>query len=310
MKKIIVIIGPTGSGKTELSLELASKIDSEIISADSMQIYRYMDIGTAKIDLAKRNLHPHYMLDIVDPDDEYSVAEYQKNTFEIIEDILQRDRTPILVGGTGLYINSIVYNLDFSKTNGNKDIRDELWNDYENYGQDYILNILKEVDELSYKNIEHNNIKRIIRAIEVYRITGKKFSEVNENFREENEEYDFYIYGLNDERELLYNRINDRVDKMVKDGLFEEVYTLMNRYDIKSQSFKGIGYKEIVDYYNGVYSKEEAIAKLKQNSRKYAKRQITWFKRDSRINWFNLSEYNHNIENISEIIYKEVMDGK
>lgn len=309
-KKVIIILGPTGSGKTELSLNLYNMISSEIISADSMQIYKYMDIGTAKITNEIKDNYIHHMIDIIEPDNEYTVAKYQKQAFEIINKIISKGKIPIIVGGTGLYINSLVYNLDFSKTKGDEKIRKSLWDDYNIHGQKYILNMLKEIDEKSYEKIEHNNIKRVIRAIEVYMVTGIKFSEQNDNFREINTDYDFYMYGLTDNRELLYERINCRVDNMVEKGLFEEVYSLINKYDLNSQSFKAIGYKEIIDYYNGKYNKDEAINKLKQNSRKYAKRQLTWFNRDNRINWFNLSNHNSDLVDLSKKIYEDVNNGR
>ena len=306
MKKVIIIVGPTGSGKTELSLKLYNMINTEIISADSMQIYREMNIGTAKATEDILDKYKHHMVNIIDPSDSYSVADYQKDTFMIIDSLINDNKIPIVVGGTGLYINSLVYNLDFNSEKPNEELRDTLWNAYEENGQEYILNILKEIDLDSYNNIEHNNIKRIIRAIEVYKTTGTPYSKQNKSFREENTNYSFYIYGLTDKRELLYNRINKRVEKMVDLGLFEEVKYLMEKYNTDSQAFKAIGYKEIVDYFDGVYDKETSIEKLKQNSRKYAKRQLTWFNRDSRINWFNLSEYNY--DEIANIIYREVMN--
>lgn len=306
MKKVIIIVGPTGSGKTELSLKLYNMINTEIISADSMQIYREMNIGTAKATEDILDKYKHHMVNIIDPSDSYSVADYQKDTFMIIDSLINDNKIPIVVGGTGLYINSLVYNLDFNSEKPNEELRDTLWNAYEENGQEYILNILKEIDLDSYNNIEHNNIKRIIRAIEVYKTTGIPYSKQNKSFREENLNYSFYIYGLTDKRELLYNRINKRVEKMVDLGLFEEVKYLMEKYNTDSQAFKAIGYKEIVDYFDGVYDKETSIEKLKQNSRKYAKRQLTWFNRDNRINWFNLSEYNY--DEIANIIYREVMN--
>ena len=306
MKKVIVIVGPTGSGKTELSLKLYNMINSEIISADSMQIYEEMNIGTAKATEDILNKYKHHMVNIVSPNNSYSVADYQKDSFKIIDDLIDNNKIPIVVGGTGLYINSLVYNLDFKSEKPNEELRNSLWNSYEENGQEYILNILKDVDLDSYNNIEHNNIKRIIRAIEVYKTTGTPYSKQNTSFREENEDYSFHIYGLTDNRELLYNRINKRVDKMVELGLFVEVKYLMEKYDTDSQAFKAIGYKEIIDYFKGVYDKEIAIEKLKQNSRKYAKRQLTWFNRDSRINWFNLSEYNY--DEIANIIYRDVVN--
>ncbi|HHX68540.1 MAG: tRNA (adenosine(37)-N6)-dimethylallyltransferase MiaA [Miniphocaeibacter sp.] len=308
MRKVVLIVGPTASGKTDLSLKLASKLKTKIISADSMQIYKYMDIGTAKVDKSDRERITHYMIDIIEPSVEFTVANYQKLAKEYIEDILSNNKIPIIVGGTGLYINSIIYDLDFSNAKPDFAIRDLLWQDYEDKGKDYILNLLKSIDEKSYNNIDHNNIKRIIRAIEVYKVTGTKFSNQNKNFRKENKDYEFFIYGLNDNREKLYNRINNRVDEMIDLGLFEEVKTLIDKYDKNLQAFKGIGYKEIIDYYNGKYDKDTAIYKLKQNSRKYAKRQLTWFRRDNRIKWFNLSDYNYNLNQISEIIYKEVVN--
>ena len=308
MKKVIIIVGPTGSGKTELSLNLYDKIESEIISADSMQIYKKMDIGTAKADYITRNNYIHHMIDIINIGNNYSVSDFQKNTLLLIENILSQKKIHIIVGGTGLYINSIVYKLNFADTSPNENIRKELWNDYENKGQEYILNIFKLIDSESYNSIDHNNIKRILRAIEVFIVNKNKYSTLNKQFRQFNDDYDFYFYGLTDSRDKIYERINDRVDKMIEKGLFEEVKSLMAEYDINSQAFKAIGYKEVIEYYQNMVSFSEAVEKLKQNSRKYAKRQFTWFNRDPRIKWLNLQEFNYDFNEISNYILKDVID--
>ncbi len=207
MKNIIIIIGPTGSGKTKLSLNLYDRINSEIISADSMQIYKYMDIGTAKVENNIRKTVKHHMIDIVNPDDAFSVGAFQKKSFDIINEIHAKNKTPIVVGGTGLYINSLTYNLDFSNAKSDDVIRKKLYDEYNIHGQEFILNKLKAIDEKSFENIDHNNIKRIIRAIEIFEITGIPYSEQNTDFNSENTNFNFYIYGLTDERNLIKQMI-------------------------------------------------------------------------------------------------------
>lgn len=298
MKKVIIIVGPTSVGKTEISLELAKRCNGEIISADSMQIYKNMDVGTAKIKENEKEDIEHYIIDIIEPDKEYSVSDYKKDCIEKIENIFSRNKQPIIVGGTGLYVNSIVYDLNFTKAESNLEIREE----YEKFKNEELYEKLKEIDYESYERLNLNDRKRIIRALEIFHITGKKMSEQYSDFRKENVDYEYIYIGLNMDREKLYRNINKRVDKMLEEGLIEEVRSLVKKgYGIENNSMQGIGYKEVLEYLEEKTSYEEMIEKLKRNSRRYAKRQITWFKRDDRVKWFFRDEYSKE-EIINEIV--------
>lgn len=283
MENLIIVTGPTGIGKTELSLELAKKYKGEIISCDSMQIYKKLNIGTAKIDLTETSI-PHYMIDIVEPSDNFTVADFKNSAKKIIKDINNRDRLPFLVGGTGLYINSIVYNLDFTETKPDYEYRDELIEILEKEGSEFLYEILKEKDQRLAEKIHKNNGQRIIRALEILKSGNKK----GDNFREENKDYNLIYLGLNMDRAKLYEKINQRVDKMVDLGLVDEVKNLLDEgLDKNSQSLKAIGYKEVISYLDGEIDFDEMVDLIKKNSRHYAKRQLTWFRRDDRIKWFD-----------------------
>ena len=283
MENLIIITGPTGIGKTELSLELAKKYKGEIISCDSMQIYKKLNIGTAKIDLTETSI-PHYMIDIVEPSDNFTVADFKNSAKKIIKDINNRDRLPFLVGGTGLYINSLVYNLDFTETKPDYEYRDELIEILEKEGSEFLYEILKEKDQRLAEKIHKNNGQRIIRALEILKSGNKK----GDNFREENKDYNLIYLGLNMDRAKLYEKINQRVDKMVDLGLVDEVKNLLDEgLDKNSQSLKAIGYKEVISYLDGEIDFDEMVDLIKKNSRHYAKRQLTWFRRDDRIKWFD-----------------------
>ena len=289
--KAIFIVGPTGVGKSRLAVDIAQQLNTEIISADSMQIYRHMDIGTAKVTEEEKKNIKHYMLDIVEPDEPFSVEDFQKQAFELIDKINQKNKVPIIVGGTGLYINSLVYKLEFTMAKADWNLRKELEKLAEEKGAEYLHEELKKVDSISADRIEVNNVKRVIRALEIYKTTGKPMSYFNKDFREKNNDMDIYMIALNDDREVLYNRINKRVDEMIEDGLIGEVKHILDEIGMDNQSLKAIGYKEVVGFLNGYYDYEEMVFKLKQNSRRYAKRQLSWFRRDDRINWYNLNEY-------------------
>ncbi|MDD6793950.1 MAG: tRNA (adenosine(37)-N6)-dimethylallyltransferase MiaA [Clostridiaceae bacterium] len=281
--KILVIAGPTGVGKTELSINLAKKLNGEIISADSMQIYEYMDIGSAKITLDEMDGVKHHMIDIIKPDKEFSVSEFKDGGEEAIKEIVSKNKLPMIVGGTGLYINSLTCNMNFSKTDKDESYRDELEKLANEKGNEFIHNMLKEIDPISFKEIHPNNRKRVIRALEVYKLTGNPFSSYNagESFYDSN--YDIHYYVLTMNREKLYERINKRVDIMMEKGLLDECIKLKNMgYTSSMQSMQGIGYKEILFHLEGKISLEEAIDMIKQGSRNYAKRQLTWFRRDPR----------------------------
>ncbi|MDS0524525.1 tRNA (adenosine(37)-N6)-dimethylallyltransferase MiaA [Clostridium sp. SHJSY1] len=282
-KKVLILAGPTGVGKTELSIEIAKNLDGEIISADSMQIYKYMDIGSAKISKEEMNGIPHHMIDVVNPSESFSVSEYKDKGSSILEQILNKKKLPMIVGGTGLYINSLTCNMNFSETDKDDQYRRHLENMAKDKGNEYIHEMLKEIDPISYKEIHYNNLKRVIRALEVYKLTGKAFSSYNSGEDFYNSNYDVKLYVLTMNRENLYERINRRVDIMIQKGLLNECIMLKERGHTSSmQSMQGIGYKEMLFHLEGKVSFEEAVNMIKQGSRNYAKRQLTWFRRDPR----------------------------
>lgn len=303
---LLVLVGPTAVGKTTLSIDIAKKLNGEIISADSMQIYKYMDIGTAKVSLEEMDNIPHYMLDIVYPDEEFTVADFKNRSEKHIEKIYGNGKLPILVGGTGLYLNSIVYELRFTKVESNEKFRKK-YDDLANiYGNEYIYDKLNKVDSVSAKRINVNDRQRIIRALEIFNETGKPMSYYNKNFRKETEKYNLTMIGLTMDRAELYSRINKRVDLMLEEGLICEVKKLMDMgYSKDLVSMQGIGYKEIIAYLDGKTGLEETTNILKRNTRRYAKRQLTWFRRDNRIKWIDINEFN-SIENISESIIRYI----
>ncbi len=287
-KKILVIGGPTAVGKTELSIELAKRLNGEIISADSMQIYKYMDIGSAKVSKEEMNGVVHHLIDVVDPSINFSVADYKEQGEKVINEILSRGKLPIIVGGTGLYINSLTCNMNFTEAEKDEEYRKELYKLANEYGNNYIHEMLKDIDPISYKEIHANNRKRVIRALEVYKLTGKPFSSYNAGEDFYKSEYDVHYYVLTMDREKLYERINLRVDIMMEKGLLEECIKLKEMgYTSSMQSMQGIGYKEILYYLEGDVKLQEAIDMIKQGSRNYAKRQLTWFRRDPRVTFLD-----------------------
>ena len=287
-KKILVIGGPTAVGKTELSIELAKILNGEIISADSMQIYKYMDIGSAKVSKEEMNGVVHHLIDVVDPSINFSVADYKEQGEKVINEILSRGKLPIIVGGTGLYINSLTCNMNFTEAEKDEEYRKELDKLANEHGNNYIHEMLKDIDPISYKEIHANNRKRVIRALEVYKLTGKPFSSYNAGEDFYKSEYDVHYYVLTMDREKLYERINLRVDIMMEKGLLEECIKLKEMgYTSSMQSMQGIGYKEILYYLEGDVKLQEAIDMIKQGSRNYAKRQLTWFRRDPRVTFLD-----------------------
>lgn len=289
MENLIILTGPTGIGKTEISLNLAKKFNCEIISSDSMQIYRDLNIGTAKISLEKTDI-PHHMIDIVNPDEDFSVAEFQDKTKKLITEINGREKTPMLVGGTGLYINSIVYNLEFANTTKNYDYRNKLIEISKDKGSDFLHDKLKNLDPKEAEKIHPNNQQRIIRALEII----ENGEEKGNKFRQENRDYNLIYLGLNMDREKLYERINNRVIKMIDMGLIDEAKHAIEKYNLDrdSQSMKAIGYREIFDYLEGKCNLDFTIDEIQKDSRHYAKRQLTWFRRDKRIKWFDREDEN------------------
>jgi tRNA dimethylallyltransferase len=303
-KKLLVIIGPTAVGKTTLSIELAKRFSGEIISGDSMQVYKRMDIGTAKISEDEKEGVPHHLLDIKEPDESFSAAEFQEKANEAIENIFDKGKLPIIVGGTGLYIQSVIYDYQFSVAPSDKQYRDTLENMAETSGVQVLVEQLRLVDPESAERIHPNNVRRVIRALEIYHCTGKKMSE---QLAEQSTQYkyDTALIGLTMDRDLLYQRINERVDHMIEQGLVEEAKYFFDEGLHHVQSIQAIGYKELYDYFYGRCSLEEAVHQLKQNSRRYAKRQLTWFRNKMDVQWFNMTEteqFPQKVEEISDFV--------
>lgn len=286
-----MIVGPTASGKTRLSIELAKEINGEIISADSMQIYKYMDIGTAKPDTEEMSGIKHYLINEVFPDEEFNVAKYRELANGYIDQVLKNGKHPIIVGGTGLYINSMIYNINFSETISDWEYRDELKQEAEEKGNRFIYDRLVEVDPEAAAKIHENDIKRVIRALEVFKHTNKTMTYHNNLSRLMPPPYRYLVFGLKWDREKLYGRIEKRVDLMFENGLLEEVKKLSTMgYDRKLIAMQGLGYKEIFCYLKGEATLNEAVNIVKRDTRRYAKRQITWFKRIEELNWLEIDE--------------------
>ena len=302
-KPLIVIGGPTACGKTGFSIKLAKKIDGEIISADSMQVYRYMDIGTAKVTPEEADGVPHYLIDEFDPDEEYNVMLFQQKAKAYMEEIWAKGKTPILVGGTGFYINALLYDNDFTETDNDTSYREECYKLAQEQGPEVLFERLKEVDP-EYAEIMHaNNVKRVTRALEYHYLTGQKFSEHNAEQKEKETPYDAAVIILNMDREKLYERIELRIDIMMQEGLLEEVKGLLDKgYTPDLVSMQGIGYKEFIPYFNGECTLEEAVTQLKTNTRRFAKRQLTWFRRQIDGLWVDLTE------NTVDTVMENVMD--
>lgn len=302
-KKLLILIGPTAVGKTKTSIELAKKFDGEIISGDSMQIYKKMDIGTAKIKPNEMEGIPHYLIDIRNPEEAFSVAEFQELVRNKIMDISNRGKLPMIVGGTGLYIQSVLYDYRFSDAPTNNEFREKLEIQAEKMGNMYLHDQLMKLDPLSAEKIHPNNVRRVIRALEILQCTGKTMSEWQQTQKPE-PLYNAAIIGLTMEREQLYERINKRVDIMIEEGLVDEVKSLYQKGIRGCQSIQAIGYKELYEYFDGKISLDQAIYSLKQNSRHYAKRQLTWFRNKMDVKWFdmtNLYHFDSFVKNLDEI---------
>ena len=309
-KKLVVLTGPTAVGKTKLSIELARRIGGEIISADSMQVYKHMDIGSAKIRPEEMEDIPHFLVDELEPSEEFNVVVFQQKTKQYMEEIYKRGHIPILVGGTGFYIQAVLYDINFSKDDDNHEIREELENLAKEKGAEYLHEELRKIDPASAEAIHANNVKRVIRALEYYKLTGQKISQHNEEQHQKESPYDFSYFVLNDHRELLYERIDKRVDEMVTEGLVEEVQKLKNMgYNRSFVSMQGLGYKEILSYLDGEISLEEAVYILKRDTRHFAKRQITWFKREKEVIWVNKPEFDYDNEKILDFMQEHITSG-
>ena len=301
-QKVIVICGPTASGKTALSIKLAKKINGEIVSSDSMQIYKDMNIGTAKPTKEEMQDIKHYLIDFISPNQRYSVADYKNDAEKAIQEIIDKGKIPIVVGGTGLYIDTLIYGIDYPKIEFDEEYRNELDEREKKEGLNKIYEEAKKIDEEAIKKISPNDKKRIFRILEIYHSTGKNKTEQEIISRQKGPKYDYKVFAINIEREKLYERINKRVDIMIENGLIEEVNKLLTKYDEFPTAMQGLGYKEVKEFIENKISKEEMIDKIKQESRRYAKRQITWFKKNKQTIWINGL---YKIEDNIELIIKE-----
>ncbi len=299
--KVIVICGPTASGKTKLSINLAKKVDGEIVSCDSMQIYKDMNIGSAKPTVEEMQGIKHYLIDCVSPEKRYSVSEYKENASNAIKEIISKGKVPIIVGGTGLYLNSLIYNIQYNDMDIDIEYREMLEKEATENGLEAIYNRAKEIDSEAMEKISKNDKKRIMRILEIYKATGKNKTELEKESRKE-VPYNYLVFGINMERSILYERINKRVDIMLELGLIEEVKELINKYKNMPTAMQGLGYKEVKEFLDGTISKDEMIEKIKMETRRYAKRQITWFKRIDNIIWLDgTKETDENINSIMEV---------
>lgn len=303
--KVVVIVGPTASGKTALSIELAKKINGEIISADSMQIYKDMNIGTAKVTKEEAQGIKHYLVDTISPKQRYTVSDFKKDSSIAIKEILRKGKTPIVVGGTGLYINSLIYNIEYQDMQFDEKYRNKLMEKAKTEeGLNELWNMANGIDPDAMSKISLNDKKRIIRVLEIYKQTGITKTEQEIISRKKEVQYDFKIFGIKMEREKLYQRINHRVDMMIDNGLEEEVKELSSKYNNFPTAMQGLGYKEVLEYFENKLSREEMIEKIKQESRRYAKRQMTWFRKNKDIIWLDAE---NNLENNINTILKELL---
>ena len=305
MEKVIIIVGPTAVGKTNLSIKLAKKLKAEVISGDSMQVYKGMNIGTGKVTEKEMEYVPHHMLDILNPDEPFSVADYQKQVQKKISDLNKQDITPLLVGGSGLYIQAVLYDYVFSDQKRDETLTKQLEARLETEGNLALYEELQQVDPVQAKHIHPNNKRRLIRALEVYQATGKTLSE-RQAEQNKTSTYDYYIIGLKMDREALYDQINQRVDTMVQNELVEEVKHLYERGYEHTQAMKAIGYKELIPYIKGETDLNTAVELLKRNSRRYAKRQYTWFKNQMNIHWYDVT--NAKYDKIVDSILKDMSE--
>lgn len=308
-KTLIILTGPTAVGKTKASIGLAKAIGGEIISADSMQVYRHMDIGSAKITKEEMADVPHYLIDVLEPEEEFHVVRFQQMAKAAMTDIYSRGKIPIIVGGTGFYIQALLYDIDFTENEGDSVYREKLEALAKEKGAAYLHGQLAMVDPKSAEEIHANNIKRVIRALEFYHQTGQKISEHNERERQKESPYQFCYFVLNDRRECLYERIDQRVDQMIRNGLVQEVQTLKERGCTKQMvSMQGLGYKEIFSYLEGDCSLEEAVYIIKRDTRHFAKRQLTWFKRERDVIWVQKDELNYDDEKLLQSLLERIKE--
>lgn len=306
-EKLVVIVGPTAVGKTQLSLELAQQFNGEIISGDSMQVYRGMDIGTAKAEPAELALVPHHLIDIKNPDEEYSVAMFQESATQLISSINRRGGLPFIVGGTGLYIESVTHRFQFSQATQDPELRERLQRLADTEGVDALHARLADVDPVTAERLHPNDVKRVIRALEIYESTGYKMSDFQ--LRAQHSPYELVMIGLTMDRAILYERINRRVELMIEAGLIEEVRGLLDKgYDASLVSMQGLGYKELIPYLYGEITLEKAINDIKQRTRHFAKRQLSWFRRMPEIQWFDMTDPACQANSVETI--KQILAGK
>ena len=285
--KVIVICGPTASGKTALSIELAKQINGEIISADSMQIYKDMNIGTAKPTEEEKQGIQHYLIDIISPEQRYSVADYKIEAKKAIKEIIKKGKVPIIVGGTGLYIDSLIYEIEYPNIEFDEEYRKELEKQVKEKGLSQLYEQAKKIDPEAIKKISENDEKRILRILEIYHATGKNKTEVEKESRKKEVEYDYKVYAIEWDRQVLYDRINKRVDIMIKSGLVDEVKRILEKYHKFPTAMQGLGYKEVVEFLEGKITEGKMVEKIKMETRRYAKRQLTWFRKNKQTIWLN-----------------------
>lgn len=300
--KIIAVCGPTAVGKTKYSIEIAKELNGEIVSCDSMQLYKYMDIGSAKPTLQERAQAVHHLVDVIDPREEFSCAVYKQMAQSAISDIVARGKIPVIAGGTGLYLNSLLYDMDFDEVPpANEELRAQLYKEAEEHGALYVYNKLKALDENAANRIHPNNVKKVIRALEAAS-EGRNIKDFATDLKK-NEDISPILIGLNRDRAELYDRINMRVDILMQEGLVDEVKSLMDcGLTEENISMKGIGYKEVIAYLQGEYDYDFAVDLIKKNTRHYAKRQLTWFRRYDDMKWFNISEYDNDESCLEDIL--------
>ena len=305
--KLVIIAGPTAVGKTDTSIELAKRINGEIISADSMQVYKYMDIGSAKISKAEMGGITHHLIDVLEPQDDFNVALFKELAKNAINEIQRKRKIPIIVGGTGFYIQSVLYDIDFTKENTNADYRKELEGLVKEKGEVYLHNMLKETDPDAAAEIHPNNTKRVMRALEYFYLTGEKISVHNRRERAKKSPYDYCYFVLNDERENLYKRIDERVDKMLEAGLVDEVKKLKDMgLDRSFVSMQGLGYKEILSFLDEEITLDEAVYLIKRDTRHFAKRQLTWFRREGECIWIEKNKFDYDINKITDYMIERI----
>lgn len=302
-KPLIILTGPTAVGKTKLSIALAKAVNGEIISADSMQVYQHMDIGTAKIMPKEMDNVPHHLVDVLSPMEDFNIVRFQQMAKQAMEEIYQKGKIPILVGGTGFYIQAVLYDIDFTESEEDSGYREELWEIARTEGEETLHQMLREVDPKAAEEIHPNNVKRVIRALEFYKSTGTPISEHNEEQKKKESPYQFLYLVLNQDRAILYERIEKRIDQMLQQGLVEEVKSLKEMGCQKDMvSMKGLGYKEILAYLEGETSLDEAVDILKRDTRRFAKRQLTWFRREKEPVWIEKGSYGSEEEILDYIL--------